>query len=269
MDSRAFIIVLGLLLTSGCIHPRKAKCPPINHAVAPFDQFVAGNFNWASVQRVVLMPLANETPYPRVSYELQRNIAAELQRAGRFEVVTATRDDHGARAEDVFASGQFNEIELLRVARQYQADAVLFVNVTNYHPYARPRLGLSLLLVSPTEGIAIASINGLWDTRETGTSLQAQAYFRQTQAWPRSLLGTERVFESPDVFQRFVCQQVAVSLYPAAPNVIGGAPMMTPIENVMPVDASMPAEASTAADPSMPSGTNLPPIPPASMETPP
>ena len=135
MVSRAFLIVLALCFTSGCVHP-KAKCPTVNHVVAPFEQFVAKNFDWSSVQRVVLMPLANQTAYPRVGYELQTNLAAELQRAGRFEVVTATREDLGARAQDVFSSGQFNEIELLRIAREYQADAVLFANVTNYHPYA-------------------------------------------------------------------------------------------------------------------------------------
>ena len=119
------------------------------------------------------------------------------------------------RAQDIFASGQFNELEILRVAREYQADAVLFANVTQYHPYTPPRIGLSLILLSPTEGIAIASASGVWDAREKSTSMLAHSYFKQTQEYPRSLFGTDRVTLSPDVFRRFVCQQVAMALHPS------------------------------------------------------
>lgn len=259
MLSRVFIVALALSLTSGCVHPDKKKnvvAPPIRHVEAPFQQFTSKNFDWSSVRRIVLMLPANQTAYPRVQDELQANLAAELQRAGRFEIVVATRDDPGARAQDIFTSGQFNELEVLRVAREYQSDAVLFANVTQYHPYMPPRIGLSLLLVSPAEGVVIASIGGLWDAREANTSLQAQAAFKQTQNWPRSLLGNERVIESPDVFQRFVCQQIAGSLQPPG----SGAGIA--------VGLSIPAETSTPINGAMQSGMEIPPVPPSSMEVP-
>lgn len=251
---RAGLVVVVSCLVAGCLHP-KAKMPVINQVIAPYDQFVAKNFDWSTIRRIVVVPLANQTPYPRVSFEMQSNLAAEMQRAGRFEIVTATREDEGARAQDVFASGQFNEMDVLRIAREHQADAVLFANVTQYHPYTRPRIGLQLLLVSPAEGIAIASASGLWDAREATTSAQAQAYFRQTQNFPRSLLGNDRVFESPDVYQRFVCQQVAASFSPPGdcPGTIN--PMVMPAEMVMPVETGIP------------NGTELSPLPPPPIET--
>ncbi len=246
MFPRVCVIALAFSLTSGCLHT-KASLPAFTHVVAPYQRFVAQNFDWSSVQRVVVMPLGNQTAYPRVGQELQANLAAELQRAGRFDIVVATRDDPGARSQDVFRSGEFNEIELLRIAREYQAQAVLFANVTQYHPYAPPRIGVSLLLVSPAEGIVIASTDGLWDAREASTSAQAQVHFKQTQSWPQSLMGSERVLESPDVFQRFVCEQIAVSLYPAAAG---------PTNTVMPVVGAM----SDLSD--------IPPLPPPSMSAP-
>ena len=211
MRSCVCILALVLAIGWGCAHKQTAVVPPLP---APYQQFVAQNFDWSSVQRIVLMPLANQTAYPKVSDELQANLAAELQRAGRFDIVVATRDDPGARAQDVFRGGQFDELELLRVAREYQAQAVLFVNVTQYHPYAPPRVGMSLLLVSPAEGVAIASADGLWDARETTTALQAQTFYKQSLNWPQTLMGADRILESPDVYQRFVCQQVAASLNP-------------------------------------------------------
>lgn len=197
-------------LGGGCAHDRPAEVM----ATAPFQQYLDPRVDWGSVQRVVLMPLANQTAYPRIADEMQTNLAAELQRAGRFDIVVATREDPGASARDVFARGQFDEVELLRVAREYQAQAVLFGQVTQYHPYNPPRVGLSLLMVHPAEGIAIASAEGLWDAREVGTASQAKQLYGQSLSWPQSVLGTDRVLESPDVFQRFVSQQVASSLIP-------------------------------------------------------
>jgi hypothetical protein len=205
------------------------------------------------------MPLANQTSYPKVMDEIRTNLATELQRAGRFEIVVATHEDAGTRAQDVFTHGQFNELEILRVAREYQADAVLFANVTQYHPYSPPRVGVSLLLVSPAEGIAIASIDGLWDAREGNTAAQAQAYFKQTQNWSRSLFGADRIIESPDVFQRFVCQQISVSLYPSAAGSIGPAGSIAPGGPMMQPGGVMPANATIRMNgdpPPMPPGSN-------------
>lgn len=246
--SSAFCLRLALLLTMGvgCAHDRPADSMA---AVAPFQQYLDPRVDWSSIRRVVLMPVANQTAYPKVADEMQTNLAAELQRAGRFDIVVATREDPGAKARDVFARGQFDEVELLRVAREYQAQAVLFGQVTNYHPYNPPRIGLSLLMVHPAEGIVIASSEGLWDARETGTAAQAKQLYGQTLSWPQSMLGADRVLESPDVFQRFVSQQVATSLIPAEPSV--GLPASNDVQNFV-----MPASGT-----SVPKA--VPPVPPA------
>jgi hypothetical protein len=235
------ILLIAVAVGTGCAHKHAAMMSPARPA--PYQQFISPTFDWSSVQRVVLMPLANQTAYPKVTQELQANLAAELQRAGRFDIVVATRDDPGARAQDVFTRGHFDELELLRVAREYQAQAVLFANVTQYHPYSPPRVGLSLLLVSPAEGVAIASSDGLWDARETETAAQAQTFYKQTLNWPQSLLGSNRAMESPDVYQRFVCQQVASSLTPPAAGSM-----------VLPASGFMPDAMPLLAEP--------PPIPP-------
>ena len=211
---KTYYYVLGLLL---CLHPGCAHRPvptPVVSEPAPYQQFVAQNFDWSTVKRVVLMPMANQTAFAHASNELQANLAAELQRAGRFDVVVATQEDAGARAREIFSRGTFDELELLRIAREYDAQAVLFGKVTQYHPYAPPRVGLSLIMISPAEGVAIASADGLWDAREMTTARQAHAYLQQKLSWRQGLLGVDRVLESPDVYQRFVCQQIALSMNP-------------------------------------------------------
>jgi hypothetical protein len=230
---RHYLLGLWLSVHLGCAH---APVPTtvVQTEPAPFQQFIAPNFDWSTVKRVVLMPLANQTEFSHVSVELQTNLAAELQRVGRFDVVVATQEDSGGRARDIFSTGAFDELELLRIARAYDAQAILFGNVTQYHPYAPPRVGLSLIMINPGEGVAIASADGLWDARELTTARQAQAYLQEKLSWRRGLLGTDRPLESPDVYQRFVCQQIATSLTP--PDLGGMPPLqLSPFPNeVMP-----------------------------------
>ncbi len=202
-----------LVIHSGCVRHRPVQTVMPTEP-APYQQFVAPNFDWTTVKRVVLMPMANQTAFAQASAEIQQNLAAELQRAGRFDVVMETQEDSAARSRDVFTRGSFDELELLRIARQHDAQAILFGQVTQYHPYPPPRVGLSLIMISPGEGVAIASADGLWDAREAETAHQAQAYLHQKLNWRQSLMGVDRALESPDVYQRFVCQQVATSLNP-------------------------------------------------------
>lgn len=280
MEARALLITLAVSSGIGCtFEPVEAKLPRIpigggaRHEVrhsstilqvpAPHQTYFANNIDWRSVQRVALMPLASgivpsalQTAFPKVVFEVQSNLAAELQRAGRFDIVVVPSDDAGLNAEDVFETGEFNELEALRVAREHQVDAIMFVKVTQYEPYPPPRLGLSVLMVSPAEGMVIASVNGLWDARETSIAAHAQAYMKQTQNWPRSLFGAERVIESPDVFQRYVSQQVALALYPSA--IPAGLPM-APMNQIMPAEAIAPNEQFSVSE------GDPPPIPPANM----
>lgn len=255
MPRRFYILGLLLSLHLGCAHhPPVQTAAPVCTPPAPFQQFVSPSFDWSTVKRVVLMPIANQSAFAHASVEMQANLAAELQRAGRFDVVVATTEDPGGRARDIFLRGAFDEVELLRIAREYDAQAVLYGNLTQYHPYAPPRVGLSLIMICPAEGIAIASADGLWDARELTTAKQAQSYLQQNLSWRQGLLGMDRPLQSPDVYQRFVCEQVASSLRP--PD--GGMPMPgqgTPTPITPPPLQSIPTQV-------MPAGYEAPPAPP-------
>lgn len=249
--SASLFIPLVVLLTLGigCAHDRPSETLAVT---APFQQYLDPRVDWSSIQRVVLMPLANQTAYPRIAEEMQTNLAAELQRVGRFDIVVATREDPGAKARDIFANGRFDEVELLRVAREYQAQAVLFGQVTQYHPYNPPRVGLSLLMIHPAEGIAIASAEGLWDARESETAAQAKRLYAQSLSWPQSVLGHDRVLESPDVFQRFVSHQIASSLIPSS-SAGGAVDAVEPPASVLPASHSFP----DSSVPSVPPATDM------------
>lgn len=206
---KAWMPILGcaLLVCIGC-----AKQPRVPIDPFTFNHYVAENFDWPSIKRVLVMPMDSPRIPPAVTTQIRQALIAELQRDGRFEIVIAPDDIAELKSDKVFASGQFDEVELLYVSRKYQVQGVLFGRVTTYHAYPPPRIGMSLMLTSPAQAVVVASLDGMWDGREQGTVERTRQYFNKNQSWPQSLLGAERVLNSPDVFQRFVCNDVARTL---------------------------------------------------------
>lgn len=208
MKRLTLILLFACLIASGCATARP-------HSVAqapPCHQFRAPGFDGSFVRRILLVPLANESANPSVPTELQQALAARLQCAGRFEVLLPASNDHITCNETVRTHGQFDEAELLRLAAEYQVDAVLFGAVTQYHPYALPRIGLSLRLISPADAAVIASVDGLWDARDKSVAAQARSYHSHVLNGERSLVGSDIVLESPLLFQRFACHEAVEAL---------------------------------------------------------
>ena len=208
MKRLAFSLVFGCLITSCCA---TAKRPSTPRAPA-CSQFRMPGFEWSFVRRILLVPLANESASPHAPTELQDALAARLQCSGRFEVVLPASDVRVTCLDTVRTNGRFDEAELLRLAAEYQVDAVLFGTVTQYQPYAPLRIGLSLRLISPSDAAVIASVDGLWDARDKSVAEQARSYHSLVLGSDRALLGDDVVLESPHLFQRFACHEAVTAL---------------------------------------------------------
>ncbi len=218
MKPLAAMLLAGAVLLPGCKHP------PARDDVT-YSQYHAARFDWGAVNRVLLLPLVNETAYPRATEEVRQALAAELQQLGRFEVVPAPPDVQARLSHQVRDRGAFNEAVLIQLARQYRVEAVVLGTLTQYSPYAPPRLGLSLQVVSPGDAVVVASIDGLWDTTQTPVVNRVRAFYHQRPHVRDPSAAADLALESPYLFDRFVCFEAAnvlVSGY--APELPGGEP---------------------------------------------
>jgi hypothetical protein len=111
----------------------------------------------------------------------------------------------------VALQGTFPEHLLVALHRQFQADAVLFVNINEYHPYSPPKLGATVHLVSTYEAITLASIDGIWDARDEALALEARAYCHQLSQI-NTLPRCDLILHAPDLFQRFVARKIVTVL---------------------------------------------------------
>jgi hypothetical protein len=197
------VVCLG---AAACAHLSPPPPPPV------ISRYRAPGVDWASVRRVVVMPLDNQSDEPEAADDIRGVLAAELQAMGRFEVIMAAPDCDPIEADPVHVSGRFREPELFAVALRYHADAVLIGSVTQYRPYTPPSVGLSLELVSAAEAVVVASLDGVWDSRDSGTAFLAREFYLHALNPGHSLIDPEKILTSPTLYQKFVCRQAALAI---------------------------------------------------------
>jgi hypothetical protein len=201
----------------------KAAKQPLPPGPPTFSQYHLPGFDWGGVDRVLVLPLLNESPYTRAGDEVRAALTSELQRLGRFEVVAAPPDDQGRLSRAVHRSGRFDEALLLEIGRSARADVVVAATVTQYSPYPRPRLGLVVQAVAPLRAKVAGSVDGLWDTTDQRIADRVRAYYRQRPTerppWVRNHViaaddsfAEQLALDSPALFQRFVCHEAVLAL---------------------------------------------------------
>jgi len=185
-----------------------------HHSYAPplYHEYHIGHFDWASVRRILVMPLAIESGYSQSAEDVRASLITELRKLCAFDVVIAPVDLSEPTCQEIRSEGEFDEVELIQIGHRYQVDAVLIGAVTEYRAYPPPRVGMSVQLISVGEAAVIAGVDGVCDARDQGTIDQAREFFQETSQVSFNLLGKDLVQWSPDQFNRYVCHQVASTL---------------------------------------------------------
>ena len=216
---RTLFLIL-IVAGSGC-HSAPKNQPPFKGSPT-FSQYHSETFRWGGVSRVLVLPLLNESNYTRADEEVGTALRAELQSLGRFEAVAAAPDSVARLAATIHRTGRFNEATMLELGAEARADIILHGTITQYSAYPRPRLGLVLQAVSPPEGKAIASVDGVWDSTRFDVSNRILEYYRMrphTHPWvvnhtpfEDDSYSGELALASPQLFQRFVCAEAVLNL---------------------------------------------------------
>lgn len=239
--------------------PRNLQPPP---APITRSEYRLNGWDWSRVARVLVLPPLNESAYTRADEEFLAALTGELQRLGRFEVVAGPPDDCARLAATIHRDGTFDESLMLELSQLTKADVVVHVAITHYSPYPRPRMGLVVQAVAPSQAKVIASVDGLWDTIDAGIAEEVRRYYRQRpkQLPPRvrnhvivsdDAFAEELALDSPALFQRWVAHVVADTL--VSDQARAGATGSPPGSNGLPMTA--PGSASGTAP-----GTDIPAV---------
>ena len=210
----------------GCRHPQHCSHSDqvVPHEVGPsYSRYRLPGFDWKTVHRVLVLPPYNPSIHPRVASEIRQALAAELQQLGQFEVVSPPPDYPDNLSKYVHVNGRFDEAAMLALGQHFNADVIVHVAITQYMPYTRPRIGLVVQAISPAAAKVVASVDGLWDSSTEQVARRARDRYRVAEPTrlqkhfrgpptPTDGRADELALESPMLFQRFVCRELAEAL---------------------------------------------------------
>ncbi|MBN9118997.1 MAG: hypothetical protein J0I06_07525 [Planctomycetes bacterium] len=215
---RRLAFVAFVTLAAGCGILPKGRFPKLHPQPPTFSQYHLDGWQWSQVNRVLVLPFLNESPYTRAGDEVRAAFTSQLQREGRWEVISAAPDDRAVLAAQIHRNGRFDEAAMLVLAQLTGADVVVHGIVTHYSPYPRPRLGLILQAIGPQEAKVVASVDGLWDTTDAAVAERSYIYYRQSVHPRPAFLRNNRIpvadddtfagdiaLLSPALIQRWVC----------------------------------------------------------------
>jgi hypothetical protein len=197
---------LGLLLCIGCAENaslRRALATPYQ----PANVHRLADTLPARVQRVALLPLTAGPGHTTRSgvQTLEPILGAELRKRGLFEVVPVSAAQLQAwtgseswRVDETLPADLFS-----RVRQQTACDAVLFCDLSTYHPYPPLAVGWHLSLVDGETQAALWTVDEVFDAGSPGVIAAAQNYYRSELNQPSVQLDSAAVLNSPRRFGQY------------------------------------------------------------------
>lgn len=195
------LFLLAPLLLAGCAFLEIELPPPPVPAFAPTNYRGETRLS-ADIQRVAVLPVhGGEVADPESSAALDPVLLTALQRQVRFEIVSLSRAD----CLRMFGAPSFSSTEALpagileKIASTYAVDAVLFTDITVYHPYRPLALGFRAKLATPREVRLIWAFDEVFSAGQASMLTSVKDYYQGTdKSAPMDISGA--VLQSPTRF---------------------------------------------------------------------
>jgi hypothetical protein len=181
-----------------------------------FSAAFAAGLRPGMIRRVLLLPLENRTTTLRASDGLHQHLLGRLRGAGMFEIVDGHDWLQSPCSAEQVARGEFAESLLVQAYQQFNADAVMFVSVNEYQPYAPLGLGLTLHMIETYDAQPLATIDGYWSQNNPQTAGHFAQFVAESGAGEHEL---DALLGSPNRFADYVAAQIVERL---ATRFLGG-----------------------------------------------
>ena len=219
--ARWWLAVALVALLAGCAGPAFYDSAYRGPFFTPKN--LVGEPSLGGLRRVVLLPVCGGALAPEeVVREFDPIFAAALQHENRFEVVRLSREEslrkfHAAE----FSSAAALPRDFLSALRQeFAADAVLFVDLTVFHPYRPLALGLRGKLAALDGARLVWTFDNVFSTDDPAVANAARRHYL---AGDRGGVPTDlspAALQSPNRFAGYA----AAAMFATLPPVIAPAP---------------------------------------------
>jgi hypothetical protein len=213
----AGLALAALAATTGCATLAAAKA---RHTSVP--QFVPANHAGDKVlppgiHRVVLLPVSGGSIASAESTAMLDLVAAAaLQEQNRFEVVPMTREE----CELHFHQGDVSSVSALPqnlmavIRRDYNADAVMLVDVTVYNGYQPLAIGLRAKLATSDDAHLVWTFDNVFSADNASVAATASKYLQQRAEGGLPADLAQVSLESPSRFATYAAHAMFSTLPP-------------------------------------------------------
>ena len=211
-------MVMAMVLT-GCESYHKSDKPRETYKPKYTPRNVVGVAKLPQgVRRVVVLPAYWEKDANSdFVCDLDTILHLSLQRTGAFEVVPIDRE----QMYKLFGVYQFSSVQILpddlisRIAKDYAADGVLFIDLTQNRPYRPIALGIRAKLVEVKTMQIIWSIDCLFDSADPAVAGAALDFSKRSTYNSRMPVdSTGEILMSPRAYAGFVMDTIFGTLPP-------------------------------------------------------
>lgn len=176
---------------------------PIGPAYHPDNVFAVKHLP-LEFERVLVLPILNEDG-GMVRPEIQDAFIAALRSTGRFEIILSPELAQSEDSASFIAKGLPLPLRVLEVAKLYDADGIMQVDLTHFRPYKPLQIGVRSRLLSLNErGDILWSIDELFDAGRKDVAIGARKYAEANIEQPFPLQSSYSVLMSPVRFASYV-----------------------------------------------------------------
>lgn len=199
------IVILCSLTIMGCF-----STPP--HRSSSLSYNKSDEFKKLQIRRVLLLPFEYNVDREAVIDEVTEAFSVELRKIGSFEVIVPTGNKATIIPEhDIWSKGSVNVNTLVALRKKYDADAIIFGNITHYRPYEPLLLGVKVGMISTDTGSVVWSADGVFDSNENEVAELVKQYFESTHQ-KSALYGWKLILLSMRRYSQFVANQITETL---------------------------------------------------------
>lgn len=212
-------LTVALLLTvcfwAGCTSNgvRMPKIPPKSYQAT---NVYALEYIPATMIRIAVLPADHPYDDPSTLERFDSTILTELSKKQLFEMVPVSRD----YMKKHFGVRQINSTQSLpismmaRISEDFQAQGVLFTDVTQYHPYRPIRIGIRSKIADIRSGELVWVFDDVFDSAQPDVTAASRRYAREVYYDRFPLDSADSMLHSPQRFSHYVLHEAFATLPP-------------------------------------------------------
>ena len=149
--------------------------PPSNQ----FHVFVSPAWQSRLPSRMVLIASGQTGGSLDAEQSLMAELASQFRARGMIETI-APASERMRGHQDNILQGKFDEREISRLSRQYNADTIALIKVNEIRSVTPMRISLTIAMVDCDQAVVSCSVDGVWDLANPQTQRAFESYWRKS-----------------------------------------------------------------------------------------